>query len=169
MRTSTPTRTLRPNRSWRLRLRVAALSGLTLLLLTPLTVAPAALASESSAFAAVIVEDFCQPGVLCGTAATADGRATVSTVINSFVPAPNGCFLDTHTSTLTFGDASTLAVTINGTLCPTNNLPNFTLQGSYSAAGGTGRFTTATGSGSVRGFRQNGPIHEVLTGTLTTP
>lgn len=127
-------------------------------------IAPVASASETMPFGAVITEDFCEPGVTCGTAVTLFGRATVRSVITSFTPLPSGCFSDHHISTLTFADGSTLANAIVGTLCPTT-FPNFRLEGTYSVTG-TGRFAGATGSGFVRAFRENGPIHAVLVGTL---
>lgn len=129
------------------------------------SIAPVASASETMPFGAVITEDFCGRGVTCGTAVTLFGPATVRSVITSFTPLPSGCFSDHHTSTLTFADGSTLANAIVGTLCPTT-FPNFRLKGTYSVTGGTGRFAGATGSGFVKAFRENGPIHAVLVGTL---
>jgi hypothetical protein len=131
-----------------------------------LVVAPIASASDTR-FSAAGTEDFCAPLTTCGTAATPFGNATVRTVITSFVPLPSGCFSDHHTSTLTFADESTLAIAIAGTLCPTSSFPNFTLTGNYEVVGGTDQFAGATGSGFARAFRENGPIHTLLVGTLS--
>ena len=128
------------------------------------TVAPAA-SAESVRFAAAGTEEFCAPGVTCGTASTRYGHATVRTVITFFAPLPSGCFRDEHTSTFTFDDGSTLVVAISGTLCPTNFFPNFSFTGTYEIVGGTGQFAGATGTGLVRALRENGPIHTLLFGT----
>ena len=127
--------------------------------------APIASAADRTPFVAVVTEEFCGPVTTCGTALTSAGRATVGTVITSFDPLPSGCFADSHTTTLTYDDSSTLAIAISGTLCPTA-FPNFRLTGTWTVAGGTGRFAGATGSGVVGSFRQNGPIHAVIVGTM---
>jgi hypothetical protein len=123
----------------------------------------------------VLTEDFAflgcpvEPGptvFTCGTGVTTVGRATVATVLDEFAPVSPTCFRDVHTSTLTFRDGSTLVVAITGTLCSPTGPPNFTLTGSYSVTGGTGRFSDASGRGFAAAVRQDGPIHEVLAGTL---
>ena len=127
--------------------------------------APAASASER--FAAVTTEEFCAPGVTCGTAVTSLGPATVRTVITSFFPLPSGCFHDEHTTTLTYADDSTLVLAIVGTLCP---FPVVRFTGTYSVAGGTGQFIGATGSGFDRATRPAvGPIRSQLVGDLALP
>ena len=102
----------------------------------------------------------------CGTAVTTAGRATVATALDEFTPVSPTCFRDRHTSTLTYRDGSTLVVAITGTLCSPAGPPNFTLTGTYAVTGGTGRFADASGRGVVVAARHDGPIHEVLAGTL---
>lgn len=126
---------------------------------------PSAPASQRSFFAS-ITEEFCGQGETCGTALTTVGPATAHTVITNFFPLPAGCFHDEHTTTLSFG-ASTLAVGIVGTLCPTTG-QNFTFLGAFRVVSGTGRFAGATGSGLDRASRNDGPVHAALSGTLRT-
>ncbi|MCC6267490.1 MAG: hypothetical protein IT300_07970 [Dehalococcoidia bacterium] len=117
---------------------------------------------------AAITEDFCGPWITCGDSHGTFGPATVESVITGFEPLPNGCFYDTHTTTLTFADASELALDIVGQLCPTEG-SNFRFLGTFSVAtdGNSGRFTGATGAGSVLAFRENGPIHGLLIGRIS--
>lgn len=150
--------------------RIAVLTAMLTIVFAAVAVAiaPVASASESSAFAAVITEDFCAPATTCGTAVGSLGPATVRSVITKFFRLPSGCFHDEHTTTLTQEDGSSVAFAIVGTLCQTT-APNFRLTGTYAVAGGTGRFTGATGTGFIRAFRENGPIHALAVGTLVLP
>jgi hypothetical protein len=52
---------------------------------------------------------------------------------------------------LTGADGDTLTAEYSGFLTPTAKYPVFSLSGSYRIVGGTGRFTGATGSGSLQG------------------
>lgn len=118
-----------------------------------------------SRFSAAVTEEFCGPGVTCGSAVTSLGPAAVTTVITAFYPLPSGCFGDGHVSTLAFSDGSTLVLTVVGELCPT--VVGFQFAGTFTAAGGTGRFEGVSGDGIVRASRARGPIHAVFEGTIT--
>jgi hypothetical protein len=144
-----------------------------------LSVSPAGASDGDEHFVASTVEDFAFLGCpapvgpfafTCGTAKTQSfGKATVETVLLDFFPNGAGCFVDIHESTLTFhNQKGSIDILTTGTLCPTGG-PNFMLEGTFVVSGGTGRYTGATGTGTVRSGRQDGPILSRLEGTLVTP
>jgi hypothetical protein len=55
----------------------------------------------------------------------------------------------TVTSTLTAANGDTINETESATVCQSGPNPTFHATGTYSISGGTGRFSTATGSGST--------------------
>ncbi len=66
-------------------------------------------------------------------------------------PCPNG-FTATHNDTLTASDGSRLSMAISETSCPRPADPStYDCTGTYAITGGTGRFTSATGSGNWAG------------------
>lgn len=133
--------------------------------------AASAAVPRTTPFVAVVSEDFSPSCAVdtCGTAVTRYGPATVSTVITVFEWLSGDCFIDQHTSTLSFADGSNLALDIAGTFCVTDESFNFRFSGTYtvSQALSTGRFSGAAGSGRVAAFRINGPIHAVFAGTVS--
>lgn len=144
------------------------------------TLAAVAAASPPGTFEARSTEDFpsltwsCPEGVdpvvidTCGTVKTQRfGKATVGTVIDAFFPISPGCFRDDHTHTLRFKRGDTLVISVVGIICVgPSGPPNFTYTGTYTVIGGTGIFAGATGTGTQTAFRDNGPIHAELSGTL---
>lgn len=148
---------------------VPALLLMSVLAITALvsSTAGASATPARTPYTAAVTEEFCGPGVTCGTAVGNFGPATVSSVITYFAWVPaSGCFSDHHTSTLSFSDGSQLVLAVVGELCPTRG-GNFTFSGSYAVAGeSTGLFSGATGSGSVQALRENGPIHAVFQGSI---
>ena len=132
---------------------------------TSLFGAGAARADESPAVL-VIQEEFCQPLTTCGTVTGSFGRGTNTTVIKTFTYVGGGCFHDVHKTTAVFEDGA-LVFTVDGALCLASSPGTFKFTGSWSVVGGSGRFVGANGGGEARAFRQNGPVHATLVGTLS--
>jgi hypothetical protein len=87
-----------------------------------------------------------------GTAAQL-GLAVMEGDINITGPAPcpNG-FTATHSDTLTASDGSRVSMAISETSCPRPADPStYDCTGTYTVTGGTGRFASATGSGTWAG------------------
>lgn len=113
----------------------------------------------------VIEEEFCAPATTCGTVTGSLGTGTNRTVINQFTPLGDGCFHDVHTTTAQFDDGA-LTFVVDGTLCAAPLPGTFSFSGTWAVSGGTGRFATASGGGTARAFRQGGPIHGTIVGSL---
>lgn len=99
------------------------------------------------------------------TVASHSGRGTNTTVIDTFTYVGGGCFHDVHTTMAVFEDGA-LVFTVDGALCVAPSPGSFKFTGSWSVVGGSGRFLEAEGGGEARAFRQNGPVHATLVGSL---
>lgn len=60
-----------------------------------------------------------------------------------------GGFTATEQDTYTGANGDSVFQTVHDTICPTSTPNAFTLTGSFTITGGTGRFVSATGSGTV--------------------
>jgi len=65
-------------------------------------------------------------------------------------PATCGGFTATEQDTYTAANGDSVFQTVHDTICPTTTPNAFTLTGSFTVTGGTGRFADASGSGTVQ-------------------
>src|SRR5262245_47101193 len=75
-------------------------------------------------------------------------HATV--VVTGFDP-NTGCIPNTQTHTLTAANGDTLTITNSDLACPTGEAGQFHGTGDWEVTGGTGRFSGATGGGTIDG------------------
>ncbi len=86
--------------------------------------------------------------------------------------APCGGFTATEQDTYTAANGDSVFLTVHDTICPTSTPNAFHLQGSFTVTGGTGRFTDASGSGTVQASvtftsATSGTFSGTQTGTIT--
>jgi hypothetical protein len=77
------------------------------------------------------------------------GRTTLRFPSTITGPAACGGFTATEQDTYTGGNGDSVFLTVHDTICPTSTPNAFQLNGSFVITGGTGRFTDASGSGTV--------------------
>jgi hypothetical protein len=83
-----------------------------------------------------------------------------------------GGFTATEQDTYTASNGDSVLQTVHDTICPTNAPNAFTLTGSFTVTGGTGRFADASGSGTVQASitftsATTGTFSGTQTGTIT--
>ena len=87
-------------------------------------------------------------------------------------PAACGGFTATEQDTYTGASGDSVFQTVHDTICPTSTPGAFHLTGSFTVTGGTGRFTGASGSGTVSAAvtftsATSGTFAGTQTGTIT--
>jgi len=139
----------------------------------------AAAANFEATFTQIYSTSTCHfPTVFCGSGTVAGfGPATSTVLLTSIAPIPGSdCRALTAVRTITLDNGSGwLTLAENGTICPPNAAATsaqgnpFTVDKSYTVAGGTGVFAGAAGGGSDINRSAGNSQVSVISGTLTQP
>ena len=159
--------------------RAALILAIAALPLGFITAASAGTANFEATFTQIYSTSTCQfPTVFCGSGTVAGVGPAISTVLlTSIAPIPGSdCRALTAVRTITLDNGSGwLTLAENGTICPPNAAATsaqgnpFTVDKSYTVAGGTGVFAGAAGGGSDINRSAGNSQVSVVSGTLTQP